>query len=421
MAAFLRPNPNEERENAMTQTSSRLLRHTRPLPGESLPSWLLRLGQLNSYTPLTIINGLCLDKLEYDRIDCPLKAVTYQRIATLTRLDPTELYTLTSHRLAPTLTPPTDEPEFLQLPSGETVPALAQSIAARQLYPLQSVQFCPVCLKDAAYHRLDWLPLAAAVCLRHHTLLVQRCPKCSNKLNVLDIIGATCQECQFRLTHAPVVSVAGDEFGLFSQAVVQHWLGLAPAPAENHGLPEQPPTALYRTLDGLRRAVMMVRREWTYLHPCDLTADFFPCRGKQEFTPAKIYVLYATACKGLIEWPRGFWEFLDAYKKRDGRTPQGQILPDLGILHMAWLERKWRHPLFDFVQEAFDQYLLDNHNITPSLLHLRRVEDNTAFRARFTYLTEADAARLLGTTGGMVKRLVGMGFLVSYQEAEKDT
>jgi hypothetical protein len=155
-----------------------------------------------------------------------------------------------------------------------------------------------------------------------------------------------------------------DQFGLFSQSVIRSWLGLCSPTSVNlyEPLPDEPPASLYRLLDGLRRAVMSVQRSWDYLYnaPSGVGSPFFPCASKLDITPAKSYILYATAFKAMVNWPQGFYDFLDAYRLRDGQLPSDYVRRDLGRLYSSWLKRSWSHPAFRFVQEAFDQYLLNS-------------------------------------------------------------
>lgn len=388
----------------------RLLSHPPLRPGESLPSLLFRLTAENRYHSPAVIARLCGD----DNLAQPTRAETYRVLSELANIEAGTLYDATAHRFGPTITPPGSNLSSITLPSGREAVILGHNVLREHTRPASDVQFCPLCLREAPYHRLGWFPLAVTVCLEHQCLLVYHCSKCRKGLKVLDITEGRCPHCDFELADAPVISVAADSFGLFSQAVIQSWLGLAPMPPVE-GLPAQPAAALYRLLDGLRRAAMNART-WDYLHrtPADTGCSSFHCVSKSDFIPPRSFVLYATAFKGLLHWPQGFYDFLDAYKRRDGRQPAGQIAQDLGILYNVWLERYWQ-PL-DFVQAAFDQYLLDNYTLTPSLIRLRRT--SPTFLAQLPYLTEADAARLLGTNGAMIKRLVRSGFLVSQVEAD---
>lgn len=91
-------------------------------PGESLPSWLLRLAAANGYNRHPgVLTSLLLgcerapDRL-HDRPSSPAHAETYGRLAALTRTRCADLYAATIHRFAPTLTAPDDTAMVLALP-----------------------------------------------------------------------------------------------------------------------------------------------------------------------------------------------------------------------------------------------------------------------------------------------------------------
>src|SRR5258708_37882548 len=109
-----------------------LLVRVPPLPGESLDSYLIRLSQLNSYNSPEVLWDLVLETLDprrhhrymKDRLDFPFNAETYNRIFTLTMIDPFVLYKSTCHRFAPVLTPPPRSVNYLTLPNEISVPCL---------------------------------------------------------------------------------------------------------------------------------------------------------------------------------------------------------------------------------------------------------------------------------------------------------
>ena len=107
----------------------------------------------------------------------------------------------------------------------------------------------------------------------------------------------------------------------------QSWFlkkSLSPDAVAHYSLPAQPPAVLYSFLDGLRRAIMRIEEKWNYLHqpPVGTNTSILPCKNKRVTDPVRSYVLYATAVKALMNWPQGFYDFLDAYIRRDDRFPE---------------------------------------------------------------------------------------------------
>src|SRR2546421_2039204 len=196
------------------------------------------------------------------------------------------------------------------------------------------------------YHRLIWVPVSVSACLEHKCLLINRCPQCGRPIRMRDIIEMRCSRCQASLVETQPIEVQDDEFGLFSQQVIQSWLGDGISHPNTYLLPEEPTRALYRFIDGLRIALMKVKPDFPYLHrlPIAMQATASMKEMKpQALTPYQSYCLHATALKAVINWPQGFYDFLDAYR---GQAPRGKPIThavgDLGSLY-TWLERHWQH------------------------------------------------------------------------------
>jgi hypothetical protein len=282
------------------------------LPGESLPSYLVRLARLNGYHTPNMVAQICQEQLSQpDIITRPTRAETFARLADLVKLDDKRLFAASAHTFAITILSASAEPELITLRSGAAVVLIPSAVLRQHIWPESDVQFCPHCLTDGNYHRLAWLPQAASVCLVHCSLLVKGCPTCGNKLKIGDVVESRCGQCSFDLRTSPTISVADDDLGLFSQQSIQSWLRLMTVDRVDQGkLPKQPDFILYQIAYGLHRAIRTIQRRWDYLHdPFDVETgtSVFPCEKKSEITPFKSYVFYATAFKALLRWPYGFF------------------------------------------------------------------------------------------------------------------
>lgn len=363
----------------MSNSSLPLLCRTELRTRESLPSLLLRLSKENGYHSPTMIARICRERLTcQDYVTRPTRSQTYQVLENLVRIEAEKLYASSVHRLASAMTPATYPSQLITLPSDQTLPVMSNGLLRKHTWPESDVQFCPLCLRESVHHRLDWMPLAMSVCLTHRCLLIRGCPRCHENLAIADLLRVRCARCGFDLATASTVDVSVDEMGLFGQMTILSWLGLHLPPEHSNSLPDQPPSVLYRFLDGLCRTIMRVRRSWPDLHqpPDGMDPRLFPCTSKRDITPAKAYILYTTAFQGVARWPSGFHDFLDAYRLRDGRSEEGYVYYDLYYIYVHLLERAWRHSDFQFVQEAFDHYLLERY--PDPLSRLRRGRESSA-------------------------------------------
>ena len=319
-------------------------------------------------------------------------------------------------------------PGSLRLPKGEQVSCLLSGKLSQQLRAESAAQFCPDCLREAPYHRLIWLPMAVSACCQHQGVLVDQCPACRQSLTIGDIVATRCKKCGASLKETQGIGIGQDPVGLLSQQVIQSWLMGGPR-LDQHlspALPDQPPAVLYSLLHGLRFSITQVTRlrradsvrpvpqNWRSLH--DILGILLrrPVPGhltSQNSTSEQSYYLFATAFQSLLNWPDGFHRFLRAYCGRDGREDAYGVYLALSELYEQWFDKCWRHPAFQFVREAFDEYLLEQSAASAIAVHTRWRCGQPARADRFAYATMAEAAQLLKTSLPMVERLADIGRL----------
>jgi predicted site-specific integrase-resolvase len=405
------------------------------LPGESLASLLVRLSLLNAYPSPGVVISIGKERLSVkDVLMQPRCAETYDALADLTQLAPETLYRATPHAFAERLTLPGDELPTAELVAREVVPLLSPGMLQHHIWPTQRTSYCPFCLQEGAYHRQVWMLCALNVCLAHHCLLLRECQTCQAPLGVTDIVKGQCSKCQFDLTTAVAVDMSGDEFGFFAQTTLLSWFGIGSEGARAYfarpdslranwlqwssSLPPQSGSVLYRLVTGIQRSLFGIGPEWSYWHP--VSSHFWAPSVSQQarlqsLTPGMAYLLLATAFQAVVNWPHNFYTFLDAYQERAGRTTTPTFSRDFGTLYHLCLAKRWSSPHFQFVQEAFDDYLVESYPLTVSLFSYHRYWSTPQFANRLPCLPADEAAKRLQTTSRVLDRLLASGFLVNYR------
>lgn len=389
-------------------------------PDESLLSLMVRLAELNGYsTPFTIVR-LCKDNLgQKDNLTQPANTETYQVLQDLLGIDADRLYQATSHRFAGIIISPLREKRYLTLPSGNKMQSLPPR-NSRIVFYERNAQFCPQCIQEEPYHRITWMLSPTIACIKHKCLLTKKCPNCHNKVDIRGIVESCCQKCKFNLAETETPRLASDKLGLLTQEIIQSWWQLTPSNIVNAGIPEQPTIALFHIVRDLCRVAKSMQHSWHYRH--NLSSEdclVEPHIWKSHKKIVQRYCQYTTACKALLDWPHGFYKLLDAYRLRDGRNVEIPYIPDdLESVYKNCLEKNWRHPVFDFVQEAFNQYLRSNYAHTDTLRRVRRFREDPELQASFSYIAVSAAAKLLGISASKMTRLAKIHQLVGYKVPE---
>jgi hypothetical protein len=416
-----------------------LLRRSPLLPGESLGSLLARLARLNGYETLYTVMLLVLPELSgrrnykhenWDNLARPFRARTYERLAALTKLDPLELYNATEHSFGTTVMPPDQEMQTIYLQESESdlqaLPIVSNRHVHLHFYTAATAQYCPLCLREDAtpYHRLIWSARAIAACTRHEVLLINECVVCHSNIRIRDVAVGCCPTCKADLASVSPHSVAGDQLGLLTQTTLRTWLlGGHRATGEGaQSLPNTSTRALFRVVYGLATSAWYATSDWSFQHrmPTGNTAIKVTRGATLVATPEHQYRIFATAMKALLDWPTGFYSFLSTYRdqRRDRRMESGKGKTDvagfityLGALSGKWMLRDWQGTEFDFVQEAFASYLVDNQVRFPRVDIAARHKDNPAQKNKFEYMSLREAARVLALARTHISKLLDAGFL----------
>lgn len=348
-----------------------LLRRRSLLPGESLPSLLIRLSNANYYDPPSIVIGLALTQKGgnkyYTSIFRDLSPTILEYLKALTKLSSLALYSSTYHRFTPIITSSEVNLKFLELDNA-SMPLFTGNITQLHMRSEFAVQFCPECMKNLAYHHLIWTPAVVAVCLQHKCLLINCCPHCGRSIEIEALLKMYCARCKGNLTDALPIQVQNDEFGLFSQYVLQSWLiGNEIICFDKYFLPKKPMKTLYHLIYGLSMVLMQAKSDLPYLHHLRIETHFTAITKEMilpALTPYQIYCLYATAFKAVVNWPQSFYDFLDAYLGGLTKDKPVTFLIKLDFDNLyTWLEGYWHDPAFTFVQEAFNYYFIEKYSL----------------------------------------------------------
>ncbi|MBK7919862.1 MAG: hypothetical protein IPJ94_27110 [Chloroflexi bacterium] len=103
----------------------------------------------------------------------------------------------------------------------------------------------------------------------------------------------------------------------------------------------------------------------------------------------------------------------DAYRRRPAAKEESGLRREFGVLYISWMMRFLKHPAFDFIQNAFNDYLVDR-------VPVYQIMDSSRIRAypdlvdRFDFLDRKRATAYLNICISSIHRLVAEKNLASH-------
>ena len=379
-------------------------------PEESLASFIIRLNRINYYQSMNRIDNICRSFVPRKAWQRPDPLLEIKLISKLSLVSVDDLYDASLHRFSQTLMSPKARNES-DLDDGKL--PLPQKTRSYHLWHRKDTPYCPQCVAEDPYHRLSWLTVGVTSCEHHQCLLQRGCPNCHKPVSVVNVSIDCCEHCDFKLSEAETADLSYDPVGLEAQAILRKLL----FDGDQTLVPDVDPAVLYHVIFGLGRACQTIQnRRGLHQPPFPMPDELQG--NKTSLRVDATYVLMTTAVHALQNWPHNFHHFLANYAQDEQGQCSDLVQQDFGRLYVVWLERSWRDPAYQFVQDAFDDFLCTNYVISPSFLHLRRVRENPILLDRLPCLTEAETARMLGVSNLTVKKLVEQKKLRPYQAGE---
>lgn len=375
---------------------------------EHLYSYLYRVSKQNHYTALStftnVISNQANDKNFSNAYAIP-KVKTMVTMSNMLNISVQQIIQHSFNRFIEIFAPYKDEPQKITLSDGSVITLGDRESIRRNCRPIHISAFCPDCLAEAAYLRLHWNLLSSTVCIEHRKLLLDRCQNCNSKLHAVDIIECECSNCGSDLRKQRAVSVEDDLISVLMQKIINGWMGLS-APIDT--IPDVTPAILFRVFNGLKLNLQLLSENQLRKENIDLAIDR---RGKINWTQpiSKIHDMNIKAIRALLNFPTGLYEFWDSIRNQNIK---GNISLGLGQLYWGWIDKRWLGYEYEFLQKAFNEYLVNHEEIlTPVIAKTRRFADYPELKKRFKYITYSAAAKELRTSAIAVERFVENGVL----------
>lgn len=397
---------------------------TPALPWEGMASLLSRTAAEMGYRKVQwLLSPQDLPySIQIQRIELLQEIRDYEQLGSLLRLDEQAIYQLTMHRFAPKLqnvriegNGKPGEIQRLLLGMGSLIAYVISSLRTR---------VCPHCLKEnPAYGRLYWGLKPMVLCPRHHILLIDRCPKCSRPITPLRNSLTHCSFCphgDYRI--ARVEAVPDDPFFQLGQALIFDRLGI------------EEPNLGSLVKEQLAMSPLLGLSPWQYfllyesLKP--LLIPLFPdapflranremhgalrhlAQRSRNFSLKEDAVYMATFHAIFDNWPENFFTLLDILPRSTHPIKQGWISETFGAFYKRQLYDNLADPAFEFLREAFADYLVSHYSqghVVPRQRAFRNEQTSKLEGKR--YLSQAETKKILKVQASTLDLLVEEGVL----------
>jgi TniQ len=248
-------------------------------------------------------------------------------------------------------------------------------------------KFCPHCLAEAQYWRLEWELLFVDACPVHQVWLLDKCEICSSRFswNAGGFLRCVCgAELVNQSTRAAPFAVA-----TLAQAIAKT------------ALEETGPLKLVNTLS-VRQLVRLIRFLGAYGN------GVLRSRPQKILNMARLetsWPMVTAAAEILFRWPAAFQEMLGNLLKNPVNTGTGRLYDHFG--HFYWsLYRAFPEHEFEFLRKEFEDFLIEHWQGAMGRRNRRLAEDMTS---RMAWLPFARACQLTGWSRRKLQSLINDG------------
>lgn len=388
----------------------------RPYPDESLLSYLLRVQTANRYEGLIWLTAWLGDKIvprTHFRSTATHQVPFLENLAAVTTVPVLDLYRMTLNRYLFRLTL-SDKPVHYQvISSGAQLAFCPQTHTLRRWTRTEeATAFCPQCLREAPYHRLPWMLSVVFACPKHKCWLLDSCATCGANLSVAAVLKGQCEACSAVLADLPTVDLDATVLTVQQHLIACLETGLPPVET----LPPLSMPALFRLLEGLSSVIRPLGWDWAGCYqPDGVVQEAFPSDRQHDLSTTQLGSLYTSAWLAIQDWPQGFYIFIDRYREQLGvASGDPSIQRNFGTLYTGWLEIRWRHPDFEPVQLAFNEYLLNYFPPSRQIMSLVRIKRYPELGEQMKLVGVGHAANLLGVVSQTIGRMVRDGYVRAY-------
>ena len=123
------------------------------------------------------------------------------------------------------------------------------------------------------------------------------------------------------------------------------------------------------------------------------------------------HAIQVAALAGLANWPQGFYTLLQNYlpeRRINGIGCPPYFSWPFALIH-TWLFGMWAHDEYDFIQEAFDEFIIEHPDLFETKIWRERITNRPGFSEKFPYIPRYKASQMLAISQSAVEKLIQLG------------
>lgn len=259
-----------------------------------------------------------------------------------------------------------------------------------------NVKYCPSCLREDYYHRIQWSIVPVHMCDRHHLLLIELCPGCGNHISLRTLMNGKCGKCSFIFAGTEPIIAENRVFMEIQEKLIRCIWHKESCVLPNCNL-DQFFFLAYHSFYLLGGAC-----DYTGMLEHKLKLFYYRSDGK------KSGLVFANAIANVYwmfsNFPNNFFNVLNDFLLRQ----RGQLRCD----RLKSFEKIFDMQTFKWIQEAYSSFFIDQINSGTVRMSLDKFVS-----LKYDLISKKETGFILGIKSADVMRLVEVGYLTPVKVA----
>ncbi|GEM_PF-6036487 len=285
-------------------------------------------------------------------------------------------------------------------------------LSRKDIVPLRSIKFCPLCIKAGQVHKTEWMLRAIKICSKHKVALQEKCSICGVDISVKSLLSNMCSQCQnYLLPDDLNYAVLSEEVSKM-QSLIRSWF-IPEAHTQYYDIINVEASIKYLlwkyVYKSLQNPKVYEKFAYSMNFPHEIIQNESMDNLNRESLAAYIF----------DDWSNNFSLYLDAIFKTGideiGYTSISQNMKPIYSLILKLSELNDA----EVIMKPIDKYLLHSYGKSYKVQHSAWFNKRQIPKENFLYLSTKEAASKLGVTSVTLIKLSDLGIINKYYGSDK--